>query len=148
MRKRAGKSVRVLGWQSDNQIRHHMARCRALLFCGEEDFGLVPVEAQAAGRPVIAYRAGGALETVKENCTGIFFDQQNPESVIQAIEQFESTSSLWPPPKIQQHAQQFSTEKFIERFNRFYKWCLDLYCSGGPRKVRQEMQNIDREAFM
>ncbi|MHC4441875.1 MAG: glycosyltransferase [Planctomycetota bacterium] len=148
MRRRAGKSVRILGWQSDQQIRKHLARCRALLFCGQEDFGIVPVEAQAAGRPVIAYRAGGALETVKENATGIFFNQQNTDSVIDAIKRFESTKNLAQPTEIQQHAQQFSSQKFIERFNKFYNWCLNHYQTGQNQKVRQEMKNIDREAFM
>jgi len=148
MRRKAGHSVQVLGWQSDQQIRQHLQRCRALIFCGQEDFGMVPVEAQAAGRPVIAYGTGGALETVKVGCTGLLFAQQNTESVIDAIKRFESTDNLWNPKQIQEHARQFDTKVFIERFNRFYNWCLAHYQDGGPQQLRQVMQTIDREAFL
>ncbi|UCD28216.1 MAG: glycosyltransferase [Planctomycetota bacterium] len=148
MHRRAGASVRILGWQTDDRIRYHLARCRALLFCGQEDFGMVPVEAQAAGRPVIAYRTGGASETVKEGCTGLFFDKQNIESVIDSIKHFESIDTLWPPSQIQEYAQQFSTDKFIDRFNRFYNWCLAHYRAGGTQQVRKATTTIDREAFL
>jgi len=148
MRQRAGSSVRFLGWQSDDVVRSHLQHCRALLFCGQEDFGMVPVEAQAAGRPVIAYAAGGALETVKDNQTGIYFKEQTVDSVTDAIQRFESTDNLYTPQLIQEHAAQFSTQKFIDRFNRFYHWCLAHYQMGGADQVRQAMIKIDREAFL
>ncbi|MBN2133132.1 MAG: glycosyltransferase [Sedimentisphaerales bacterium] len=147
MQRRARSPVRVLGWQDEAVVRDHLRRCRALLFCGQEDFGLVPVEAQAAGRPVIAFRAGGALETVVENRSGVFFDRQDVTSVTEAIERFESAESLWPASQIQRHARQFSTSRFRWRFERFYRWCLDQYRAGGADQVRQAMATIAPDAF-
>lgn len=85
----AGPRTRFLGRVSDEVLRHHMARCRALIFPGEEDFGIVPVETMAAGRPVIAYGRGGIRDTVIPGKTGIFFDQQNAESLAEAVRRFE-----------------------------------------------------------
>jgi len=148
LRRRAGPTVRILGWQSDAIVRDHLMRCRVLLFCGREDFGLVPVEAQAAGRPVIAYRAGGATETVRDGETGVFFDAQTVDSVVDSIRRFESSRSLWPPARIQSHARQFGIETFRRRFRRFYDWCLDHDHTGGPQRVREAMTTIDRDAFL
>jgi glycosyltransferase involved in cell wall biosynthesis len=72
----AGASVTLMGWQSEDVLRDKYARCRALIFPGEEDFGIVPLEAMASGRPVIAFGRGGALETVIDGKTGIFFHEQ------------------------------------------------------------------------
>ncbi len=85
----AGPTVRFLGRVPQEQLPDLMARCRAFLFPGLEDFGIAPVEAQAAGRPVIAYRGGGALDSVIEGETGLFFDAQTVESLCAAIERFE-----------------------------------------------------------
>ena len=142
-RRRAGRTVRILGWQGGAAVREHMRRCRALLFCGEEDFGLVPVEAQAAGRPVIAYRAGGATETVLENQTGLLFAEHSVEAVVEAIERFESCRTLWPCGRIRQHARQFSKEIFVRRFMSFYDWCLDRWRDGGPQRVREAVESLD-----
>jgi glycosyltransferase involved in cell wall biosynthesis len=90
LRQLAGPTVEFLGWVSDAEVGELMRRCRALLFPGWEDFGMTPVEAQAAGRPVIAYRRGGATETIRDGETGIFFDVQEPEALVQAIERFET----------------------------------------------------------
>lgn len=140
--------VRVLGWQPDQVVRDHLRRCRALLFCGREDFGLVPVEAQAAGRPVIALRAGGALETVVENRSGVFFERQDVDEVVEAITRFEAADSLWPAWRIQEHARQFSAERFRDRFGRFYQWCIDAWGEGGNRQVREQMDALEPEAFL
>jgi glycosyltransferase involved in cell wall biosynthesis len=87
-----------------------------LLFPGIEDFGIIPVEAQAAGCPVIAYRGGGAIETVKEGVTGIFFDEQTPESLIEAIGRFEQIRVQFSGRQVfKNHVQQFSKPAFIER---------------------------------
>ncbi|HSW45072.1 MAG TPA: glycosyltransferase [Phycisphaerae bacterium] len=146
LRKRAGQCVRLPGWQSDDVVRDYMRRCRALLFCGEEDFGLVPVEAQAAGRPVIAYRAGGATETVVDGSTGLFFDRQLIESVIDAIRRFESGTTLWPSGRIREHARQFSRETFRRRFKSFFEWCQVRWREGGPAAVREAMESLDAES--
>jgi len=84
------KNIKFLGRQPDDVVRTHYQRCKAFLFPGEEDFGLTPVEAQACGAPVIAYRAGGATETVIDGTTGLFFDEQAPAALIRAIERAET----------------------------------------------------------
>jgi glycosyltransferase involved in cell wall biosynthesis len=139
-RRMADPQTHVMGWQSDEVVRDHLRRCRALLFCGEEDFGIVPVEAQAAGRPVIAYGAGGATETVVDGATGVLFREQTVESVIAAIKRFETSKDLLPPPAIQQHARQFSAARFREEFERFYRWCLELHRAGGPHRVQTAIE--------
>jgi glycosyltransferase involved in cell wall biosynthesis len=115
----AGPTVKFLGYASDEQVEYHAARCRALLFPGEEDFGMAPLEVAAAGRPTIAYRAGGALETVVENSTGLFFDQQTPESLGDAIEAFEKQQ--WSSADLRRHAKDFSVPVFYDRLHAFLR---------------------------
>jgi len=106
------------GKVSDEEAASLFAGALALLYPGIEDLGLVPIEAQAAGCPVIAYRGGGALETVKENETGIFFDEQTPESLITAMDHFEKNLKFHNREVFNDHVKQFSKEAFIERMNR------------------------------
>jgi glycosyltransferase involved in cell wall biosynthesis len=113
----AGPSVTFLGRASDEDVEYLVSRCRALLFPGEEDFGMAPLEVASAGRPTIAYRAGGALETIIENATGIFFDDQTPDSLGDAIDRFER--QRWNPSLLRQHAEGFSVEIFQDRFRSF-----------------------------
>lgn len=113
----AGPTVQFLGAVSDEQLRRMYGECKALIFPQVEDFGLTAVEVQAAGRPVIAYRAGGALETVVPNRTGILFAEQTPASLADAIQKFESkkfTSSV-----IRKHAERFDIESFKKKFFEF-----------------------------
>jgi glycosyltransferase involved in cell wall biosynthesis len=86
----AGPSVEFLGWQSDAQIRDLLARCRALIFPGEEDFGIVPVEAMASGRPVLALGRGGALDTMQPDINGLTFADQTLESLIDGLKRLEA----------------------------------------------------------
>lgn len=113
----AGPSVHFLGRAPDEQVEYHVARCQALLFPGEEDFGMAPVEAAAAGRPTIAYRAGGAEETIVENVTGLFFNQQTSEDLGDAIEKFERQQ--WSPDTLRTHAESFGVPVFQDRFRSF-----------------------------
>jgi glycosyltransferase involved in cell wall biosynthesis len=122
----AGPTVRFLGRQSDRVVEHCLSRCRALLFPGEEDFGLTPLETNAAGRPVIAYRAGGATETVVENRTGLFFDHASTDSLAGAIEQFEAQA--WDQQTLRHHAAGFDYEVFAERFTAFVKTVAPPSC--------------------
>ena len=109
----AEPNVQFLGYVTDEDRRRHFARCRALVFPGEEDFGLVPVETQASGRPVIAYAAGGALDTVVPGETGLFFTEQTVEALCDAVTRFASMS--FNPERIASHAAVFDTRQFKER---------------------------------
>ena len=109
----AGPTITVMGPQPFDVLRHHYARCKALIFPGEEDFGIVPVEAMASGRPVIAYGRGGATETVVPNLSGIFFEEQNIDAIIAAERQLRA--QRFDPHKIAAHAQQFSAIQFSNK---------------------------------
>ena len=113
----AGPTVKFLGRVSDDEVVNLAANCRALIFPGEEDFGMAPLEVAAAGRPTIAYRAGGATETVIDGVTGLFFDAQSPEHVMEAIERLETRT--WSPIELRLHAEEFSIAVFQERFFEF-----------------------------
>ncbi|MCL2242952.1 MAG: glycosyltransferase [Treponema sp.] len=104
------------GKVTDDEVKSLFSGARALLFPGIEDLGLVPIEANAAGCPVIAYRDGGALETIKENVTGIFFNNQTPDSLIEAMDYFENNEKLFQNRNVfSDHVRQFSKSAFIER---------------------------------
>lgn len=109
----AGPTVELLGRVSDADLRALYAGCRALLFPGEEDFGLAPLEAQASGRPVVALAAGGALDTVRDGVTGVLFREQSAEALIAAIERFEALRL--DPRLMRSHAAQFDTPVFARR---------------------------------
>jgi glycosyltransferase involved in cell wall biosynthesis len=112
LRVSAGHNVEFLGRQSFEVLRDHYSRCQALVFPGEEDFGIVPVEAMASGRPVIAYGRGGALETVVDGKTGIFFHDQTEDALLEAIERFEGMKGHFFPDEIRAHARRFGPERF------------------------------------
>lgn len=115
----AAPNVRFLGWRPRSEVRELVARCRAFLFPGEEDFGIAPVEAQAAGRPVIAYAGGGALETVTEGVSGVFFNEATPESLSEAVSRFLSIESRFDPRVVRQEARRFDTSVFEEKMTSF-----------------------------
>ena len=109
--KRLAKSnIDFLGYLSDEETSKYYAACRALIFPSEEDFGITPLEAMASGRPVIAYRGGGALETVIENKTGMFFQEQTPAAIITAVRNFHSEN--FDPQAIRAHTEKFDREIF------------------------------------
>jgi len=119
--------IEFLGRQPDQIVNYYAARCRALLFPGEEDFGMAPLEANAAGRPVIAYRAGGAVETVVEGKTGVFFDQPDSRSLSTAIERFESM--VWSQILLRRHAEKFDQNVFAFRVLQFLGSVAPSSCS-------------------
>jgi glycosyltransferase involved in cell wall biosynthesis len=117
LRSLAGPTVAFLGWQPDAIVRDHLRRCRAVLFPGEEDFGIVPVEAQASGTAVIALGRGGATETVRPlgstpEPTGVFFDTPTTESVIDAIERFEREAGSFDPRSARRNAVRFRKDRY------------------------------------
>ena len=113
----AGPTVKFLGYVPDGELPDLMAKCRAFMFPGEEDFGIAPLQAMAAGRPVIAYAAGGALETVIPNETGMLFAQQSVAAIIEAVEGFDTNSIN--PERIRQHAQTFDVAQFKAQIQAF-----------------------------
>jgi glycosyltransferase involved in cell wall biosynthesis len=119
LRALAGLTVQFLGWQPDEVIRDHLRRCRALLFPGEEDFGIVPVEAQACGTPVIAFGRGGATETVvplgnSREPTGVWFEEQTADCLAEGIDRFEAGAQQLTPGAARRHAQRFNQRRFAD----------------------------------
>ena len=115
--RRGYPNVTFTGWVSDETLREHYARCRALLFPGEEDFGIVPVEAQAAGAPVLALARGGALESVIDGATGLFFRQPAVDELVGAIHRFERDPARFEPDLCRQNARRFDRSVFLERMS-------------------------------
>ncbi|OQA04256.1 MAG: GDP-mannose-dependent alpha-(1-6)-phosphatidylinositol monomannoside mannosyltransferase [bacterium ADurb.Bin400] len=114
LQKKAKNNIEFLGFLTDEEVKHYYAHAKAFIFPAEEDFGIVPVEAMASGRPVIAYRRGGAVETMKEGITGEFFEEQTPQCLIDAVRNFKPDN--YDPEKIRDHAKKFSSEIFRDKF--------------------------------
>jgi glycosyltransferase involved in cell wall biosynthesis len=126
LRALAGPTVELLGWRDDAQIADLYARCRALLFPPLEDFGITPLEAMASGRPVIAFGQGGALETVvapggAEAPTGLFFERQSVEDLVEVIRRFESGATPFEPKALRRRAEAFDRPLFKERIHAYLK---------------------------
>ena len=136
LKEMAKPNIHFEGWLDISQIRSHFNRCRAFVFCGEEDFGITPLEAQAMGKPVIAFGRGGALETVIPDNrswkpetgipqastyqpTGVFFYEQTPEALINAIKHFESIEPQFDSVAIRNHAQKFDSSVYTKRMKNF-----------------------------
>jgi glycosyltransferase involved in cell wall biosynthesis len=113
VRRLAGPTIKVLGPQPFDVLRSHYARCRALIFPGEEDFGMVPVEAMASGRPVVAFGKGGAVETVADGLTGVFFHEQTVEAISSAVHRLANIDTV--PQDIADHARRFGREQFFQK---------------------------------
>lgn len=119
------ENIIVLGYQPDDVLQDLMGRAKAFVFAAEEDFGIVVVEAQACGTPIIAYGRGGALETVRpygsQNATGVFFHKQTPEDIMSAVEKFESIQDDLLPENCRCNALRFSAHRFREEFSAYLK---------------------------
>jgi len=138
LRRLANKNIQFKGWLEAEEIRSYLGRCRALIFPGEEDFGITPVEAQAMGRPIIAYGKGGALETVvagsgeaigeplTRSATGVFFNEPTVNALVQAVSHFETIESSFDPDLIRQHAQKFDTGIFADHIKKFIDQQLSI----------------------
>jgi glycosyltransferase involved in cell wall biosynthesis len=124
LRKMAGKTVRFLGFVSDAKLPGLYAGARAFIFPQEEDFGITPLEAAAAGVPVVAFRGGGALESIVEGRTGVFFEEQTTESLVDALRRIRQLK--FNRREIRRHALRFSRERFREEFSREVERLLKL----------------------
>jgi glycosyltransferase involved in cell wall biosynthesis len=119
LQQRAGPNIEFLGYQSDGAVAGLLEHARGFVCAAEEDFGIAIVEAQAAGCPVLAYKAGGALETVVEGETGLFFPEQSALSLIEAVRRFEASAQRFRPDAMSQNAQKFSKTRFQKSFREF-----------------------------
>lgn len=119
MRQMANSNIRFTGYLSQKEIVTLMRESKAFVFPGEEDFGITPVEAMSTGRPVIGFEAGGALDYVKDGVTGIFFQEQNPESLIEAVHRCEIQD--WDKEALRSHALRFSVRNFRRRIREFVR---------------------------
>ena len=128
----AASNIEFVSDASDEQVTEFLSKTKALIFPGEEDFGIVPLEAQACGKPVIAFGKGGALETVKgldecqsDNATGIFFHDQNVESLINAIKQFEARKGTISPESCRENAERFGRNRYKQEMGAVIEKVID-----------------------
>jgi glycosyltransferase involved in cell wall biosynthesis len=126
MKGQAGPTITFLDKVDDEAMARHFRNCRALIFPGLEDFGIVPLEVMASGRPVLAYRRGGAVETVVDGQTGLFFDEQTADSLIDAMTRFETSLDDFDPAVIRAHAQGWNRDIFKDRLQAFIAARLPL----------------------
>jgi glycosyltransferase involved in cell wall biosynthesis len=125
-------NVTLLGWQPDDVVERHLQAARAFVFAAHEDFGISPVEAQACGTPVIAYGAGGSLETVRglniaDRPTGLLFSAQTAASLSQAVEAFETAGSVFDPAACREWAENFSEARFKRQFSACVDQALTIW---------------------
>jgi glycosyltransferase involved in cell wall biosynthesis len=126
IRREATPNVTLLGFQPSDVLVDYMQRARAFVFAAQEDFGIVPVEAQACGTPVIAFGEGGATETVRDGTTGIFFGEQSVESLIEAVHRFETMT--FEPRTCRTNAVRFAPERFRQEFSTFVEGEWQAFC--------------------
>lgn len=133
IRQLAHSNVQVLGWQPDTVVEEYMGQAKAFVYAAFEDFGIAPVEAQACGTPVIAYGAGGTLETVRdvrqegENGTGILFHQQTEAALMETVMLFEQYQKILNPEVLRSHALSFRPEVFKDHYCAFLKQCYEEF---------------------
>ena len=124
LKRRAKPNIRFLGRVSDSGVRDSLGRCKALVFPGEEDFGIVPVEAMASGRPVIAFGRGGALDTVVDEVTGLFFHEESADGLAAAVQKFEKMKEGFDRQAIVRHAAKFDKQHFLDRMTEIIEEAL------------------------
>jgi len=117
----AKENIQVLGYQSPEVLKDYMQKAKAFVFAAEEDFGIIVVEAMSCGTPVISWNNGGTAETVIDGKTGIHFSEQTKESIITAINKFETSLNMFDPRVVRSHAEQFSRKFFEENISSFLK---------------------------
>ena len=138
----AGPNVQLMGYQSDEVLRDHMQRAKGFVFAALEDFGIMPVEAQACGTPVIAFGRGGTAETVIHGTTGLHFEEQTLDCLTEKILDMEELpSEYFDPFELRRHAEKFSQDRFRKEYSTFVDKCWQSFKSG-KQGVRSEQ--LDR----
>jgi glycosyltransferase involved in cell wall biosynthesis len=132
----AGPTVRLLGYQTDPVVTDYLERCRAFVFAAEEDFGIVPVEAQAAGAPVIAFGRGGVTETVVPGETGIFFSTQTVAALVDAVQSFAARADQFDAARIRANAERFAKARFQREFAEAVERERDHWARSEPWRRR------------
>ncbi len=127
IRSKAGANVTLLGYQPFEVVKDHLQRTRGFLFAAEEDFGIVLIEAQACGTPVIAYGKGAALETIINGKTGLLFEQQQTAEIVDAVRKFEQMQDHFDPIEIRKNALRFSQDRFRNELTEFVTSSLASY---------------------
>lgn len=141
IRQRASANVELLGYQPARVLREQLQNAKAFVFAAQEDFGILPVEAQACGTPVIAYGAGGCKETVVDGVTGVHFGAQSVDSIRAAVEQFEATERQLSPETIRRHAEMYSIERFQRQWSRYLDRSLDSWKQRTTRRTSKRRAN-------
>jgi len=142
LKAKAGPNIKFMGFQSQEQVKHYLSLCKGFVFAGEEDFGIVLVEAQASGAPVIAYGSGGATEIITEGQTGLFFDEQTTASLTDAITRFESKT--WDSAMIARSMERFGAERFRTEFEQYVTQRYDEFAE--RRRMTREASDPTQNA--
>ncbi|NOY88983.1 MAG: glycosyltransferase family 4 protein [FCB group bacterium] len=141
VKSKVASNVELLGYQPTSVLKKYMQKAKAFVFAAEEDFGILPVEAQACGTPVIAYGKGGVLETVINNKTGLFFYRQEVDDIIEAVNRFENMVPF-DPEYIRQNALKFSVDRFHEHFKSFMADAIKKHHQNNYQEYKPSPSNL------
>lgn len=134
VKSKAGPNIEFLGFQKEEALIEYMQKAKAFVFAAEEDFGILPVEAQACGTPVIAFGKGGVTESVipfkgtgNASPSGIFFEEQTPAALIEAVEKFEIAKNSFDPYEIRKNSERFNVDRFRKELKNFISQKIELF---------------------
>ncbi|HSX10419.1 MAG TPA: glycosyltransferase [Chlamydiales bacterium] len=116
VKSKATQNIELLGYQSDETLKQYLQKAKAFVFAAIEDFGILPIEAQSCGTPVIAFQKGAVKETIQDGVTGLFFSEQTVEAIVGAVRAFERTQDKYCPEGIRKHAEQFNRSRFMAEY--------------------------------